>query len=193
MASVYDRSKSAGQHVWWVKYRTADGVVHRDATGIRDTRPCGRIAGQCPCRREAEGVANEIQRQIDSGTWGGFAAGPQSVEAYATRWIVTRRDRNIRTVDDDEARLKTWILPVIGKMQMADVTRADVKKVVARAEATISTTTKKPLAPRSVLAIHNIGRVLFNHALDDQIVSHNPFNLRARRRELPKKRDADPT
>ena len=68
-----------------------------------------------------------------------------------------------------------------------------MKKVVARAEATISTTTKKPLAPRSVLAIHNIGRVLFNHALDDQIVSHNPFNLRARRRELPKKRDADPT
>jgi integrase len=53
----------------------------------------------------------------------------ETVNEYATRWIKARTGR-VRSVGDNECHLEHHVLPVLGTVEIARVTRADVERLV---------------------------------------------------------------
>ena len=56
--------------------------------------------------------------------------GVESVRRYAIRWIEARTAAGVASVDDDQARLRLHVLPVIGDLAIASLGRADIERVV---------------------------------------------------------------
>ncbi len=64
-------------------------------------------------------------------------AGPsETVEQYAKRWIKARTAR-VASVGDNESHLEHHVLPVLGPLVIAKVTRGDVERVVAALDAKV--------------------------------------------------------
>jgi hypothetical protein len=58
------------------------------------------------------------------------AGTPETVSTYAKRWIKARTGR-VASVGDNESHLEHHVLPVLGPVLVAKVTRADVERLVA--------------------------------------------------------------
>jgi integrase len=105
-----------------------------NATKPRWVRPAERADGAPMTEEEARGVARELQGEYDAGTWDPWAPPPpptpktETLAAYSERWLKHRREvRGLRSVDDDESRLKHWILEEWGSLPMRDVTRVHIE------------------------------------------------------------------
>jgi len=61
---------------------------------------------------------------------GGLLASTATVSAWSEVWLAERERKGIVSAPDDRARLRDHILPVIGTLPMASVSRADVERVV---------------------------------------------------------------
>ncbi len=190
--------------VYWVNYRV-EGERYHESTSTAD-------------RREAQSFLARVRRQIREGTWTpptnraaereaerlrarlaelesngrARAAAALTVAEYAEQWLERRRAAEVRTVHDEEVRLRSWVLPRIGDKPLAEVKRSDVRDLIAEMQRTPSPTTGRPYAPRSVLHVYGVTRLLFADALADELIAATPCTLRTRKGELPVKKDADP-
>jgi integrase len=61
---------------------------------------------------------------------------PETVEKYAGRWIKARTGR-VASVGDNASHMEHHVLPVLGPLVMAKVTRADVERVVSALDAKV--------------------------------------------------------
>jgi len=165
--------------VWWLYYRV-DGKRYDESTGQGDERVArSRLA--------------QRRKEIREGTWTPAAEREVlTVNAYAEKWIARRREAGVRNARDEETRLRSWVLPLIGDKPLAEIKRADVKAVMQHAQTTPSPTTGRPYAPRTVLHIYGVMRLMFGDAVADELMPATPCTLKTRRGELPAKRDADP-
>lgn len=66
---------------------------------------------------------------------GTFVGADETVSDWSKRWLETRKVRGLVSVRDDRFRLSTHILPVIGALPMALVTRAHLEDLVERLDA----------------------------------------------------------
>lgn len=55
----------------------------------------------------------------------------ETVAEYAKRWVDDRRDRNLASADDDRGRLRKWVLPIIGSLDVRAVKREALDDLVA--------------------------------------------------------------
>ncbi len=165
--------------VWWIYYRV-DGRRHDESTKQGD-------------EREARRILAERRREIREGTWKPAAERRAlTVSAYAVQWLARRRQAGVRFVRDEETRLRSWVLPLLGDKSLSAVTRVDVREVMANAQQTPNPKTGRPYAPRTVLHIYGAMRLMFGDAVADGLIPSTPCTLKTRRGELPTKRDADP-
>ena len=146
--------------VWWIYYRV-DGQRYDESTKQGDEREARRLLAQ---RR----------REIREGTWKPAAERRAlTVSAYAVQWLARRRQAGVRFVRDEETRLRSWVLPLLGDKSLSAVTRVDVREVMANAQQTPNPKTGRPYAPRTVLHIYGAMRLMFGrrgrrraHSLD---------------------------
>jgi len=116
--------------VWWIYYRV-DGKRYDETTGQGD-------------ERVARSVLAQRRREIREGTWKPPAEREAlTVSAYAERWLEGRRAAGVRVVRDEETRLRSWVLPLIGGKALDKVTRSDVRDVMAHAQQTPNPKTGK--------------------------------------------------
>jgi integrase len=172
--------KRAGTDKLWCSYNV-DGRQYQESTGTAD-------------RRAAASFLAQRRRDVADGRWrprDGSADRP-TVSSYAKTWLERRRAAGVLTVEDEAARLKTYIEPHLGECLLEDVKRQQVADLVLEIQTTPSRTTRKPLAPRTVLHIYSVLRTLFADAVAAELVKATPCTLKTRKGELPLKRDADP-
>jgi integrase len=142
-----------------------------------------------PIGEKAFKVRAATQAIVDTGDHS-EAYGRERVASYAKRWLQARRDRGLKTVNDDETRMARHVLSVrlstgrtFGELFMDEVRplycRAVMRDVIA-----------KGLAPRTVHNVHTLAQSMFGDAVPDEIIPNNPWAIPSK--ELPKKRDKDP-
>lgn len=170
MGSVYRRKDSS--KLWW-RYKGPDGRNVTKASPF----PVGEEAA---ARQALERIELSIRQRV--------AASPErstipSVEKYAKAWIKLRRDRGIRDVDNDESRFRFHILPTLGSYPLPAVTRPMVKQLLAKLRAA-------GLAPGTIRNVHSNLKVMFDDAIDDELIETNPANVHAR--HLGRAGDKDP-
>jgi hypothetical protein len=129
------------------------------------------------------------QAIIDSGTTPA-AFGRLTVRSWAKRWISGRRDRGLRSVDDDERRLRLHVLGHVFESgrELGDMFMDEVRPMHARA--VIRALLKKGMAPRTIINTHSVASGLFDDAVADELLERMVWVVP--RKEMPKKRDANP-
>lgn len=177
IGGVYKRGS-----IWWIHYRI-DGVRYHESAETGD-------------KRAAESLLAQRRREIADGTWKpATERGPTSVltvRAYLAEWISRRVAAGVRGVRDEERYLLTFVVPEIGDLALADVTRTHVRDVMTKASRSTSARTGEALAPRTLLHVYRAMTTAFSDAVLDRLIPASPCTLRTRRGELPKKRDKDP-
>ncbi len=157
------------------------GFTH-PVTGKEEQLPTGLPVGQ---EKKAAKVRDDLIARIEAGAeFGEQIVGTITVAKYAKAWIDERKKGTVSTWKDDDARLKRYILPVIGHLPLQEVRPRAVRGIVKKLKST-------GLAPRTIRNIYGTMRVLFNDAVAEELIDSSPCVLK--RRELPKNKDKDPT
>jgi integrase len=169
MGSVYPRGDSP---FLWLSFTDASGKRRLKSSGTANEEVANKVLLDLEARIRAERAS------------GLGAGGPITVERYAEKWIEERRQR-VSSADDDEGRL-AHLTPILGRMPLKDVQHQHVRDFVR------DLVKAGELAPRTINHVYGVMRVMFSDAVTEGLVSVSPCILRARRGELPKKRDKDP-
>lgn len=199
MASVLDRNKNfpGRSPNLEIKYRGIGGAWVREPVETTN-------------RAAALRIAKMLERDVELGTWKPRdlrSAKVEDVASFAAVWIAHLRKSGYSTVDDDEARLRVHVLPVIGHRPLDAVTREEIKELVQHVAA-------KPMlpslvqgkagaparlieregnyAPKTVRNIYSSVRSLFAYAIEKRLIATTPCTLKQKPGELPKARDKDP-
>ncbi|MFN2546268.1 MAG: tyrosine-type recombinase/integrase [Myxococcales bacterium] len=109
------------------------------------------------------------QAILDAGEELGLA-GDFTVAGYSKRRFIPYQEQRIRTWEDDEDRLRLWVLPKIGAMQVAEVQPRHVNDVIQAVRAA-----KK--APRTVRNIYAAMQGLFRLSRLDGLRADTPCIL----------------
>lgn len=170
MGSVFRRQDSP---FWWLAFYD---VGHRRRL----------VSSQTKDELEAKKLLASIERKVSAQEAAGAVdEGPLTLERYATRWLKVRRDRGIASTNDDEARLE-HALPTLGHLRLEEVRRQHVRDLMRDLMA------GEQLAPRTILHVYAVLRIMFADALTEDLILATPCTLMQRNRELPKKRFKDP-
>lgn len=170
---VYRRE---GSSYLWISY-THEGRRYFESAETADHRAASRVLAD---RRRNGPPPERIAPEV------------LTVRRYFDAWIARRVEAGVRTAHDERVRLERFVLPVLGDRPLGEVTRAEVRDVIAAVSRSKSKATGKALAPRSVLHVYGALRLLFADALTDELITSSPCSLKTRKGELPLKRDADP-
>lgn len=194
MASIYARRN--GQIYMRVKGDKVPGKWDSQPTDRGDGKPY-RVGEESKAKRYAEAA----QRAIDARRAGdpdGASNGPLTLRAYFERWLKDREARGLRSVADDEGRIRNHVLPYIGGMRIDEVRPRHIRDLV-RALIALKKTVKDELgneesvpalAPRTILNVYGVVHTMFRDAETEELIPKNPCVLK--RGELPSKTDKDP-
>lgn len=140
-------------------------------------------------RKHVRALLRSIEGQRDR-----HLPGPDSVAAYAARWLADREERGVPAVVDDRIRLTKYVLPVLGDLEMVEVRPMHARDLVRHLRALKSdsgdTKGRRLLAPRTIRHIYMTAHNMFEDALIEEVILMNPIRVKAG--ELPKDVDADP-
>lgn len=67
----------------------------------------------------------------------GTAASTETFGEWAERWCAAREERGLTSVGDDRGRLRKWVRPALGDKLIAEITRADVERLVEDLDARV--------------------------------------------------------
>lgn len=186
---IVNRSKNPRKPNYQLNYSVTEELRVQHGLAKRSVREPGGSD-----KRAALAVLAQRKREVRDGTWLPAELGSSGllVETYAERWIADRRKAGVATVRDEEQRLRDYVLPVVGRRPLREVSRTEVKRLMAAVAAEPSKHTGKPHAPRTVHRIYEALRTMYSTAVLDEVVLASPCTLRIKRGELPPKQDADP-
>lgn len=177
MGTVYLRADSKFYWIGW--------------TGLDGKQKCK--SAKTTHKASAEKLLASIERKVAAERESGLAApdlGPITVGRYTQHWLKERRARGIASINDDEVRI-SHAMPYLKDLVLADVRPRHILAAVRALQALKDEGGGVYFAPRSILHIYGVLRVMFADALREELVSATPCVLTARRSELPKKRDKD--
>ncbi len=170
MTSLYVRGTKL-----WVRVKNADGTWKSIATGFN--------VGE---EKQAEAALKAAQETLATeARYGVPAGGPLTVALFQTRWLELRK-RTVKSWENDESRLRLYVLPVIGKMPLADVRPRHLADLFRD----LRTRSENKLAPKTVLNTYATVRALFRDANIEGLITQTPCILTEH--QLGKSRDADP-
>jgi Phage integrase, N-terminal SAM-like domain len=114
-----------------VKIRERNGAwwVYVDHKRQRQAK---RVGSGAPGKRAAETVAKQYEVQLALGTFDFNRASTQTLRAYASEWLATHgRTLKLSTLEKYTEILRVHWFPALGDHRVTDITRAQVKAVVA--------------------------------------------------------------
>ncbi|CAN5178576.1 hypothetical protein BH11MYX1_BH11MYX1_04450 [soil metagenome] len=174
MASIYNRA----------------GRIYAKLRGLRtegqwDAKRTKYVTGQ---EREAQRYADAAQVELDKKFARGPTAkddGPLTLDVWAARWIPIRKEEG-QDWARDEGKLTKHILPVIGSLELPDITTVVVAELVH--DLRYKRTPK--LANRTVRNIYNVLAACLRDAAFKGLITASPCSLTER--QLGKVIDKDP-
>lgn len=170
MGFIYERKDSA---YLWLSFVDADGNRRLESSKTTD-------------RARAENLLSSIEKEVARERELRPKEAEHTVTSYSKMWLEERRRRGIGTVKEDENRLR-HALPRLGKLRLSEVKPRHLRDLVRELE------TAGELAPRTIIHVYSVLRVMFGDAVTEELIPATPCVLKQRRGELPKKVDADPT
>jgi integrase len=185
---IYNRAPPGSAPNWWISYTVPKDVAKRYLVKRLQRDPAGGD------KREAERLLVRRRKQVKDGTWrpAKKVSASSALQVYGERWIASREKSGVRGVRDEAQRLRDYVFPVLGDKPIEDVGRADIKALVSGLGDVVSARTKRSLSPRTQRHVYATLRTMFADAVADEVVIASPCTLRAKRGELPKKKDANP-
>jgi len=141
-------SKRAIGTVVWVPPKNGEKYGHYKArvTCIDGSRPWIHLdpgprseQAKARARERAAAISEQVreQRMVGVPQRATVAAvrlrsfnGGETVAEYAERWLEFREKRGVMSIKTDRARVPLYVVPVIGHLPMADVSRSDVQQLV---------------------------------------------------------------
>lgn len=137
-------------------------------------------------KRQALQLERQRKREVRDGTYRpDRKSGSTTLANYMDGWLQARRGRGVRTVADDETRLRMHIVPHLGYKRLDGITRRDVLDVIERLRS------DGRLAPKTIRNIYGTLRTLFRDALLEELVTIDPCVLP--RGALPSPREMSPS
>jgi integrase len=115
--------------------------------------------------------------------------GPMQLREFAEKWLKERRALGVRSIADDESRMKRHILPRLGDLDLDQIQSRHVREFVI-ALRTKTTSKKEKLAPRTIRNVYGLISTMFRDAVAEGLIASTPCVLR--RGVLPPKADKDP-
>jgi hypothetical protein len=106
------------------------------------------------------------------------------VKGWAETWLKSCRADNLSITRHYEARLRLYILPVIGSMRLDAVRVEHIYDILTRAKE------RGDLASRTVRHIYFTAAAMFGAAVERDLILASPCKIR--RGKLPEKVDKDP-
>lgn len=123
-------------------------------------------------KRQAQQLERQRKREVYDGTYRpDRKSGSMTLAAYAEQWIEQRKRRGVRTVDDDEARLRLHVRPVLGGRRIDSIGRKEIRELVERMRM------EAKLAPKTIRNVYGTLRTLFRDAVIEELVSLDPCVL----------------
>ncbi len=100
--------------------------------GGRSKRRC-MAAGMTVAEVKAEArrlkdLAWELGAELMQSAGGGPKT--ETMDVWVDRWLKDRKERGLRSVDDDGGRWRRWLFPILGDLHVGTVQRRDLEKVV---------------------------------------------------------------
>ncbi len=92
---------------------------------------------------------------------------------------MTEKGQHLKSGAELQRKLDKLILPTLGDIPVADLTRADIKELFLKKAET------KPVAANRMLALIN---VILNYAIDEELIENNPATRIKKRTETPRDR-----
>lgn len=119
-------------------------------------------------KRTAERLDKQREREVAAGTYTPTreATGATTILDYAAEWFVTRGNR---TKKDDAQRMRDHILPRVGSTKLQDLSRADVKKLIASLIADDQTVSIK-----TAKNAFGVFRTMMQEAFDSELIHRDP-------------------
>jgi integrase len=107
-----------GQLKWWGN-RYSVRVRFRD--GHRQWIPLSRELTHTQAVAQGKEIARRAATEPRPVVATLLAAGDETVELWSERWVKAREDRGLESARDDRSRLRTHILPLIGRERIATI------------------------------------------------------------------------
>jgi integrase len=142
---------------WQARYRTDDGTF-RNAPETFETKAKGGVW-----------LAKE-QADLDRGVWiDPNASKGITLAEYVERWLTQGRARRYqpRTLEFNTSLLRLYVLPTLGKLELAKIRRPDV----ARWYEAIAT-------PGQAVKAYRLVRTVLNDAVADELIPFSPATLK---------------
>jgi integrase len=123
-------------------------------------------------RRQALKLERQRKREVRDGTYrADKKSGSTTLANYIDGWLEARKARGVRTVADDETRLRMHVLHRLGSKRLDNITRKDVLDLVEGLRS------GGRVAPKTVRNIFGTLRTLFRDALIEELVAVDPCVL----------------
>jgi integrase len=171
MASLYTK-----RGVYYLRHKDPyTGKWKSKSTRTRDPAIARRVLKEV--ERAVEGIAEARERgEIPSNA-------PLTVATWAEVWLRSYREGRVADAGNDRARLRDWILPVIGQRLLSDVRARHIREIVRGAQSAGK-------APRTVYNIYSVCCALFRDAIRRDLITASPCQLG--KEDLGAKVDQDP-
>ena len=143
-----------------------------------------RSLGTYATKTIANQALAQVELQMASGSWLDPARREQTLASYAESWVATRNLRP-RTRESYEDQLRLRILPRLGKMPLGKITPQEVRSWHS---ALMTQAEKSGKGHRSISSAYRVLRAIMNTAVQDDILSRNPCQIRGASTDRPVQR-----
>ncbi|MCA9650333.1 MAG: hypothetical protein KC501_10515 [Myxococcales bacterium] len=147
--------------VLWGRYKNTQGTWDSVSLGLR--------VGQ---EDEAARLLTEIKRRVAAGREIGLdpSDGHPTFQRFFSWWIDRRKARKLRAWTDDNSRIRTHVIDLLGPKKLDEITPLDLEKVFLRMR-------DRGRAPKTVWNTYSSVRALFRDAVKKGFLRQSPCVL----------------
>ena len=161
MAHAARKTRKDGTVVYYAVYRDPDGNE--------------RSAGSHPTKRQAERVADDKEREIESGAYVDPAKGKITFAKYVEdNYWPSVEPLELSTLAGYRSNIRTHFIPAFGKIPMVKITPSMIQAWVNSVSPGSAMPGARVLAPRSIKKYHVVLSSIFDYAVIERIIPFNP-------------------
>lgn len=159
-------------------------IEYADEAGKRLRKSSGFKVGQ---EKHATELLSEVEALVEKRRLSEVpiptAGKVETLASFADKWGASRQGR-VKSVTDEQTRLRLHVLPTLGSMPLAEIRPRHIRDLIIELRAA------DVLAPRTIRHVYGVLSNLLRHAVFEEVLDHSPCVLP--KGILPANVDKDP-